>query len=82
MIFLKDKKLYQLINLMHPCQKKEKNTVKVPVVKLQLLMLFVNLCGVFISVMKYFLLKTAVNQRQSQNQGTKSLVFLMSQPCC
>jgi len=28
---------------------------------------------------EYFLLKTAVNQRQSQKHGVKSLVFLTSQ---
>jgi len=54
MIFLKDKKLYQLINLMHPCQKKKKILLKVPVVKLQLLMLFVNLCGVFNKLYEVF----------------------------
>jgi len=30
-------------------------------------------------IYEYFLLKTAVNQRQSQNRGLKSLVFLTSQ---
>jgi len=31
------------------------------------------------SIAEYFLLKTAVNQRQSQTHGVKSLVFLTPQ---